>query len=197
MNASAVLARTLERIDEFRCITADDLPHLMEWRNRQQSVLRQEAPLSLEDQARWWTESVAPSYVAEKPQIMLLACDRGHGISSYGGLTNIDWTHLRAEVSFLAETELAKDLARYSSELHQSLTIYASLAFDQFGLRRLHTETWGFRNRHIAHLEDFGFRPEGRLRQHVVKEGRPVDAIIHGLLADDWARHDSARTGYG
>ena len=186
MNASEVLATALATGHNFRRVIHNDLPHLLEWRNAQQSILRQQQPLSWENQIGWWTDSVAPSYVAEQPQIMLLALDRGQGISSYGGLTNIDWLNLRAEVSFLAETSLAKDAARYSTELHESLRMYASLAFKSLRLQRLFTETWAYRNQHIQHLEDFGFRPEGRMRQHVIKEGRPVDAIIHGLLADDW-----------
>lgn len=186
MNASEALSTALETNRNFRRITRNDLPHLLEWRNAQQSVLRQQIPLFLEDQERWWADSVAPSYVSAQPQIMLLALDRGQGISSYGGLTNIDWLSLRAEVSLLAEPNLAKDAARYSTELHESLRMYASLAFGSFKLRRLFTETWACRNQHIRHLEDFGFRPEGRMRQHVIKEGRPVDALIHGLLADEW-----------
>ena len=38
----------------------------------------------------------------------------------------------------------------------------------------------------MAVLEDFGFVPEGRMRQHVAKEGRVHDAVLHGLLADEW-----------
>lgn len=186
MNASEVLATAIGADQNFRRITHDDLSRLLEWRNAQQSVLRQQRPLSWEDQILWWDEVVAPSYAAAQPQVLLLALDRGQGISSYGGLTNIDWLSLRAEVSFLTETGIAKDAARYSEELHQSLRMYASLAFDSLGIRRLFTETWAFRIQHIQHLEDFGFRLEGRMRQHVIKDGRPVDAIIHGLLADDW-----------
>lgn len=186
MSASEALSTALETNRNFRRITRNDLPHLLEWRNAQQSVLRQQKPLFLEDQEWWWTNSVEPSYVCAEPQIVLLALDRGRGISSYGGLTNIDCLSLRAEVSFLAETGLARDAARYVTELHESLRMYSYLAFDLLGLRRLFTETWAFRVQHIQHLEDFGFRPEGRMRQHVIKDGRPVDAVIHGLLADDW-----------
>ena len=186
MNASEVLTTALATGHKFRRITHSDLPHLLRWRNEQQSVLRQQVGLSWEDQTNWWNEVLKPSYSAKMPKIMLVALDRGPGITSYGGLTNIDWLNLRAEVSFLAETQLANDAHRYSTELRESLRMYASLAFVLLGLRRLFTETWAFRKQHIKHLEDFGFRPEGCMRQHVIKEGRSVDAIIHGLLADDW-----------
>ena len=186
MNASESLSTVLDANRDFRRISHNDLPHLMEWRNNQQSVLRQQRPLSSQDQESWWTTSVEPSYIAAEPRIFLLALDRGKGISSYGGLTNINWLNLRAEVSFLAETELARDAARYATELHESLRRYAYLAFDFLKLRRLFTETWIFRTKHIQHLEDFGFRPEGRMREHVIKDGKPVDALIHGLLKADW-----------
>lgn len=185
MNANTLLTAALAQYSHFRRIAEDDLPFLMQWRNSQQSVLRQETPLSPDDQARWWTNSVTPSYRADRPQMVLLALDRGQGITSYGGLTNINWSSQRAEVSFLADTLLLEDDARYSGELQKSLAFYTDLAFNLFCLQRLHTETWCFRHRHIEVLEEFGFRLEGRLRQHVIKNGRAVDALLHGLLADD------------
>lgn len=185
MKADEAVEVLLAENQDFRRISPDDLSRLLEWRNAQQAVLRQQVPLSAEHQSRWWADTVAPAYGSGRPELVLLALDRGSGITSYGGLTNIDWVNLRAEVSFLAETALAGDETRYARELRESLAVYARLAFGLLGLRRLFTETWSFRDRHIQHLEDFGFRPEGLLRQHVIKDGRPTDAILHGLLADD------------
>jgi RimJ/RimL family protein N-acetyltransferase len=61
-------------------------------------------------------------------------------------------------------------------------------AFGELGLNRLFTETYAFRDAHIAILERAGFISEGRLRQHVVVAGRPTDSILHGLLASDWGQ---------
>jgi hypothetical protein len=106
-------------------------------------------------------------------------------MTSYGGLTNVDWASLRAEISFLADSTLVGDEVRYSQELLTSLEFYADLAFKVLGLQRLHAETWSFRRHHLQTLEEFGFLLEGRLRSHVIKNGRPADALLHGLLISD------------
>ncbi len=185
MNLAQQLSRALAQSGSFRRLEPQDLPTLMDWRNSQQSVLRQQVPLTMEQQSEWWNNTVAPSYSQERPSIVLLARDRGQGMTSYGGLTNVDWASLRAEVSFLADSTLAGDEVRYSQELLASLDFYAELAFKALELRRLHAETWSFRRLHLKTLEEFGFRLEGRLRKHVIKNGTPTDALLHGLLVDD------------
>lgn len=170
----------------FRRLRQDDLMKLLDWRNSQQSVLRQQSSLTPADQAQWWREHVLPSYASSQPRLFLLALDRGDGISSYGGLTNIDWVSRRAEVSFLAEPQIVKSPALYRREFLDSLLMYFDLAFSELELHRLFTETWSFRRSHIDLLESVGFQQEGVLRQHVVKDGQFFDAVIHGLLAQDW-----------
>ncbi len=185
MSVAEQLSIVLAQSGGFRRLEPQDLPTLMDWRNSQQSVLRQQVPLTLEQQFEWWNNSVAPSYSQERPSIVLVARDRGHGMTSYGGLTNVDWDSLRAEVSFLADSTLVGDEVRYSQELLMSLEFFADLAFRVLRLQRLHTETWSFRRQHLQTLEEFGFRLEGRLRKHVIKNGTPTDALLHGLLIDD------------
>jgi RimJ/RimL family protein N-acetyltransferase len=47
------------------------------------------------------------------------------------------------------------------------------------------TETWSFRTAHIKILERAGLQCEGRMREHVTKEGVRYDALLHGILRTD------------
>ncbi|MEO1062026.1 MAG: GNAT family protein [Actinomycetota bacterium] len=169
----------------LRPLARADLGALMRWRNEQQAVLRQQEPLTIEHQERWFRDVVEPSYCQTHPRaLQVVALDDGP--VAYGGLTNIEWVSRRAELSFLAATERVEPHERYAGELRRFLEWTASFCFDELGFNRLFTETWDFREDHIAVLEEFGFVREGRMRQHVAKEGRVHDAVLHGLLAEDW-----------
>lgn len=170
----------------YRRIEQGDLAYLREWRNEQIQVLRQQVVIDDEHQMRWWRDSVVPGYQTPRPNLFLVVCDGDHGPSSYGGLTNLDWVSRRAEISFLASVEIAADPIRYADEFGSFLRWVTKYAFSELGLRRLFTETWCFRDEHVRVLESAGLVLEGRLRAHVLKEGATYDALIHGLLAEDW-----------
>jgi UDP-4-amino-4,6-dideoxy-N-acetyl-beta-L-altrosamine N-acetyltransferase len=59
-------------------------------------------------------------------------------------------------------------------------------AFGDLGLRKLWCEVL-ITNEPVWKLhQKFGFRQEALLRAHVVKDGRPIDVMGLGLLAEDW-----------
>lgn len=170
-----------------RAITRSDLEHLRRWRNDQQSVLRQQRGLTLEEQELWYDSVVLPSYRSQQfPNVLLVAVERDGALTSYGGLTNIDWVSRRGEVSFLAASELAADYETYADEISGFLEWLMHFTFEELSFHRLFTETWAFRAEHIALLEAAGMHPEGRLRQHVAKGGILHDALLHGILAPEW-----------
>lgn len=156
------------------------------WRNAQLAVLRQAGPLSPDDQRRYWREVVAPTWRQRRPGQLLFALLREGRPVAYGGLVHIAWRDARAELSFLADPRRAADPETYAADQADALSLLCEVAFEELGLRRLTTETFDLRPRHVAGLERAGFRPEGRLRTHVVVDGRPVDSLLHGLLREEW-----------
>ena len=106
----------------------------------------------------------------------------------YGGLTYLNWENLRAEISFLVDPVRAKTQATYSKDFFHFLTLLTQVAFEDLGLHRLLTETFSFRKETIKILEDFGFKQEGILREHIYKRHQWYDSIIHGLLSREWRR---------
>ena len=64
--------------------------------------------------------------------------------------------------------------------------MFARYGFHELGLHKLYTETFAFRDSHIRILEEFGFQLEGKLHDHVFKNGQFWDSLMHSLLQSEW-----------
>ncbi|VVN09619.1 hypothetical protein PS662_03782 [Pseudomonas fluorescens] len=171
---------------DVRAVQPADIEAIRQWRNAQMDVLRQTAPISPEQQARYFAEHVWPQVDSPEPSQVLVALERAGALIGYGGLVHISWPNRRAEISFLLTPDLEQNTDELIALFSRFLDLMKRLAFDDLGLRRLCTETFAHRSRHIATLEASGFSCEGRLREHVLVDGEPTDAFAHGLLAVEW-----------
>ncbi|MDG0794584.1 GNAT family N-acetyltransferase [Cohnella ginsengisoli] len=168
-------------------IRLQDMYRIKTWRNEQIDVLRQTKPLTDEDQRAYFERVVEPSFADCEPRIMLFSYFQNEALIGYGGLTNIDWGHGRAEISYLVETSRSfeSDSKRYGEDFGHFLALMKSIAFDELRLYRLYTETFDIRPVHVGVLERCGFLPEGRLRGHVKIGGAHVDSLMHGCLREE------------
>jgi len=164
----------------------EDMPSIRVWRNEQMDVLRQSKVLTEEDQTRYYENVIRPGMDMERPPMILFSYDRKGICIGYGGLTNLDWDSLRAEVSFLVATERTRDDRVYEEDFSHFLRLLQRVAFDELGLNRLFTETYDIRPGHVGILEAEGFRYEGAMKQHVRIDGRFVDSLLHGLLKEQY-----------
>ena len=55
-------------------------------------------------------------------------------------------------------------------------------ALKKLKLNRLYTETFQYRKNQIKILEDFGFKREGVLRKHNIKNNKPINVIVHSII---------------
>jgi RimJ/RimL family protein N-acetyltransferase len=162
----------------------EDIFAIKKWRNEQIHVLRQKNYLTDEDQIRYYEQVVKPTFEMEQPPIMLFSYFEHDVLIGYGGLVYLDWTHMRAELSFLVDTERTKNDKLYESDFRHFIRLMKRVAFEELKLNRLHGETYDLRPKHVAIMESEGFRLEGRMKQHIWVEGRYVDALIHGYLKE-------------
>lgn len=69
-------------------------------------------------------------------------------------------------------------------------TAMACLALDYIfgtlGMRKVCSEAFAFNDASINYHRKLGFREEGRLRAHQIKEGKYEDIIIFGLFRPEW-----------
>ncbi|GID07532.1 GNAT family N-acetyltransferase [Pseudomonas sp. 008] len=171
---------------DIRAVQPTDIHAIRQWRNAQMDVLRQTALISPEEQERYFAEHVWSQIASSEPSQILLAIESAGVLIGYGGLVHISWPNRRAEVSFLLTPDLEKKSEELIAFFSRFLDLMKQLAFEDLGLRRLCTETFAHRTRHIATLEASGFRCEGRLREHVLIGGKPMDSFTHGALACEW-----------
>lgn len=167
------------------CLTTlrhQDIMNIKNWRNDQIAILRQQVVLTDEMQELYYSNIVLPSFTTPQPkQILFSYLFDGHCIG-YGGFVHIDWIAKRAEVSFLLDTQRAQDPSKYHKDFTVFLKLLKQIGFQYLHFNRLYTETFDIRPLHISILEEQGFSFEGRLKKHVLIEGKLLDSLIHGCV---------------
>lgn len=164
----------------------EDMENIRQWRNAQIEMLRQNHPITIAEQEAYFNTVVTPGFLEEKPRQMLFSFLFNDECIGYGGLTNIDWEAMRAEISFLLNPERVIDKKAYSRDFTHFLNLVIEMAFNDLYLHRLFTETFEYRVDHIKTLEHLGFHWEGTMHEHIYKKNQWHNSQIHGLLAKEW-----------
>ena len=170
---------------KVQAVEPEHIESIRQWRNSQIEVLRQSRPISSGEQQDYFREKIWPDKSSDSPANVVLMLLEGDMPIGYGGLVNIEWDYKRAEISFLLDSSIARTDSETGNLFSIWLRLMKRLAFKEFGLRRLTTETYAMRDIYIQTLEQHDFSREGRLRKHVYVNGLPVDALIHGCLAKE------------
>lgn len=169
-------------------IRNQDIFRIKDWRNEQIIILRQNLLLTDEDQISYFNRYVFPLLQQIHPRQILFSYLKDEKLIGYGGLTNIDWLSKRAEVSFLLDNKRTKNYQLYKEEFKIFLILIKLIAFEDLRFNRLFTETYDIRSYHISTLEESNFSYEGRLRKHVLIDGKLVDSVLHGCLRENGER---------
>lgn len=180
--------RLSDGVLDLRAVAPGDIEAIRQWRNAQIDVLRQTSIITPEEQVAYYATHVWPQMEMAEPGQILLAIERNGTLIGYGGLVHISWPNRRGEISFLLDPVLMQDEAGYGDIFYRFLMLVQELAFVDLGFNRLTTETYAHRTFHISIMEKAGLVPEGRLVEHVIIDARPVDSLLHGILARDWRK---------
>ncbi|WP_300665438.1 GNAT family N-acetyltransferase [Fluviicola sp.] len=188
MSYSNYLTNSVYSLGDFQVtpMRESDIFLIKEWRNAQMDVLRQNKPISDEEQANYYRNIVVPGFRKEQPNIMLFSFLHLGECIGYGGLTNIHWLDMRVELSFLVNPVHAADQLIYERDFKHFIELMKEITFKELGFNRIFTETYDIREHHIGILESCGFVAEGRMRSHVCINGIFVDSLIHGILKKDY-----------
>ena len=153
---------------------------IMRWRNEQIYHLRQQRPLTEEDQQRYFDTVVAGLYAAEKPDQILFSYLENGVCIGYGGLVHINWADRHAEVSFIMDT--AREAGEFALHWTNYLTMLRGIAFGDLHLQKLFTYAFDLRPHLYPVLEACGFVREATLKDHCLFEGEYKDVVIHALF---------------
>lgn len=167
---------------KLRVTQEEDIEDIRVWRNAQLDVLRQPAPISQDQQKKYFSNEIWPSMQEPYPKNILFTFFENKKRIGYGGLVHIAWEHRRAEISFLLANEIAENKNIRCTYFSSYLKIIKEIAFRDLNLYKITTETYAIRPDYIKTLEKSYFYLEGRLRKHVIINGRSVDSLCHSLI---------------
>jgi RimJ/RimL family protein N-acetyltransferase len=152
----------------------------MNWRNEQIYHLRQQKPLTAEDQERYFNTVVAELFKQEYPgQVLFSYLEDGKCIG-YGGLVHINWKDKYAEISFIINTKLEKDF--FQQHWVTYLSLIEKVAFEGLGLHKIFTYAFDLRPHLYKAVEAAGYIQEARLKEHCLFEGKYIDVLIHSKI---------------
>lgn len=168
--------------DEFKLvpIRSEDRYHIMQWRNEQIYHLRQDKPLTKEDQDRYFDEVVSALFNQEKPSQLLFSFLKNNKLMGYGGLVHINWLDKNAEISFIMNSKYEKD--RFDSIWKKYINLIEEVAFKELGLNKIYTYAFDLRPHIYPIFESCGFEKEARLRNHKKIDNLYYDIVIHSKL---------------
>lgn len=175
----------------LRPVTRADLPQLAAWRNDPElrARTREFRPLTDVDQERWLQRISGGDrrdfmFVVESMEGPLGTDQDGNdvGVLYTGigvvGLCHWDAINASAEVSFY----IGERAARGKGLARRAVHLLEEWGFEQLRLHRIWAEVYAFNEPSIRLLESLGYEQEGRMREHVWRDGKFVDALLYGLL---------------
>ena len=155
----------------YRELKIVDAEKIRKWRNNQIKILRQNEKIKKKDQVKYFKEHI----LLKSSKLDLFAIDLNQKLVGYAGLVNISNYFKTAEVSFLINDKFKHSTELYKKIFTHFLFFIKEYSFKKKKLRRLYTETFSFRKKHIRILENFGFELEGRMKKHVIKNKKTYD----------------------
>lgn len=169
-------------------IRYEDRLAILNWRNEQLYHLRQEKPLTVEQQNQYFSEVVSALFRSPRPDQLLFSYLKNGECIGYGGLVHINWTDKNAEISFLVNSSILDNHHLYFECFQTYLEIIKQIGFDELKFNKLYTETYDLRGAHIEILEESGFTLEGRLREHMLLDGAYYDSLCHSILKREYCQ---------
>lgn len=161
-------------------IRFEDQFNIMKWRNEQIYHLRQNEPLTVQDQENYFKNIVTKLFDQEQPDQILFSYLEKDKCIGYGGLVHINWVDKNAEISFIMNT----DLEKYFFQKHWGifLNLIEKVAFEELQLHKIFTFAFDLRPHLYETLSKSAFAEETRLKEHCFFNGKYIDVVIHSKI---------------
>lgn len=137
-------------------IRYEDRYLIMQWRNDQMYHLRQNEPLTKEQQDLYFNTVVSGLFEQEKPNQILFSFLENEFCIGYGGLVHLDWERKSGEISFLISTELENSY--FEKFWHLFLNMIELVAFKILKLNKIYTYAYDLRPKLYVCLEKADYK---------------------------------------
>ncbi len=161
-------------------LRSEDKFEIMKWRNEQIYHLRQQKPLTADNQEKYFSTVVSDLFEQEQPGQLLFSYLENDICIGYGGLVHINRKDRYAEISFIMNTELEKDF--FEEHWITYLSLIEQVAFKGLVLHKIFTYAFDLRPRLYKTLEAAGFKQEARLKEHCFFDEKYIDVVIHSKI---------------
>lgn len=174
-----ILKRQIFSLKNFSLtpIRAEDRYLIMKWRNEQMFHLRQDKPLTIAEQDRYFDVVIKNIFQDKTPNQLLFSYLLDNVCIGYGGLVHIDWQNSNAEISFIMNTELEKE--HFVEHWINYLKMIEEVAFDELNLHKIFTYAYDIRPKLYEALTLSNYLQEARLVQHTLIQNEFRDVLIH------------------
>jgi len=167
---------------ELRPLRHGDIAIINRWRNDVRSkelLVLHPYPVSYEQDLEWFDK------LFRHPDDRFIYFTVEHLESGqpvgYCNLRNVNLVHRHAELGIFIQQEHSR--SGFGMEV---LHLLVSYAFRYLNLRRIYIHVLSSNTPALAFFKAFGFREEGRLRNHVSFRGIERDMVIMGILAEEY-----------
>lgn len=163
----------------LRPLAEDDAAHVVAWRSQSDvhSQLFAADPPTLEGHRRWFSGYQRGS---DRQEFVILVDDRAVGTV---GLAHIDANHRRAEYGIV----IGEPAARGRGVARAASRLILTRAFGPLALARVFLHVFPDNAAALNLYGRLGFKREGVLRGHVVKDGVARDVVVMGLLSSEFS----------
>jgi UDP-4-amino-4,6-dideoxy-N-acetyl-beta-L-altrosamine N-acetyltransferase len=163
---------------ELRDVSETDVEQLFLWR-REPEVDRWMGglpPSTWEGHLRWWD-----GFRGDPDRLgwIITRLGRPAGLLT---LTGVSGPHRRAQWGWYIGDPEAR--GRGAGRAAQALGL--DRAFDELGLEKVWSEVFADNDTALKAQAAAGFRREGYMRRHYLKDGRYRDCVLLAILADEW-----------
>ena len=185
-NKFTCLKKQIFTIDNYLLIPIReiDIQNIRKWRNDQLDILRQENPITKNEQIQYYNNVIKKSFSKEMPDMILFSFMLDNLCVGYGGLVHINWDSKIAEVSFIVDTIRSKNENIYEKDFSIFLKLIKMVSFHELNFKKIFTETYDIRKKHIEILENSGFNLEYKSLKQKKIHNKLVDVLIHSCILD-------------
>lgn len=155
---------------------------IMKWRNDQLYHLRQNKPLTIEDQENYFNNVILKLFKQQQPKQILFSFLKNNVCIGYGGLVHINWIDKNAEISFLINTDLEKN--NFEKYWHLFLKLIEKVAFKELKFHKIYTWSFDLRPKLYSTLLKANYIEEARLSKHCLFQNSYIDVLIHSKIND-------------
>ena len=161
-------------------IRHEDRFDIMKWRNEQIYHLRQNKPLTVEDQEAYFQNVINKLFDQNQPNQILFSYLENEICIGYGGLVHINWIDNNAEISFIMKSELESEYFQKHWKLF--LKFIEQVAFTELNFHKIYVYAFDLRPHLNVVLEASDFFLDARLNGHCYYKDNFIDVFIYSKI---------------